>query len=823
MNIIEHIDNLNTNYPDIVRVAMIPMIIAILAIALPLLIQTISRIEDKYNSTKLIVVFKKEFIYKSFWIILFLSIFSFICWVLKLPRIVDFGVFNYVVDNSAFLFISISTIFLVIATLRLFGLILTYYQTEKLLNRLTRKYKKSIKTKRKRKVFRKTSNILIKVYDFIKLKSKKLITKLINWLKTKRKRNNKTSKETLYFEAVSSILFFSIQKADEPLSRKLLEFYFDCFISFRKDKKDKIIEYPQEYYDAVFEANGLLCLQKRRPISYFNDSTLFALFIDEFQKTKFSPTTYQFLWKLIIQSLYYDRDDFIFSYWKKAHQLFNIFLKPVDNEFNDKWEVINTEQIKERESERQEFSEFHYAIGGYLMYLEKYKLIKKIIYWTNQTPPKYVLVPETMQEVITKYMEIAQKAKYNNPVYFEQKYPYPEVSGVSANEIIRMWIKRYISILFLRQYTLHSYYTFSKPLEMPSAPKELSETKRWDDELDSLKRFVDEYLGNDEILKQLKFENLANNQWFVDNGKETPDSLIDNLKYEIKEEFVKMKDEQGIDPQKEKAFQKKTVSIINSVFNEYSNLFQQDTHKDNYKSFYISGRYQLMDKAGFASKQEISYLNSDSIVAESVAIELRNMMLNGYALMKKTTYKLNDIDIFPAVDKLEINSNDYVLIAIGLNLEYFLRLRITNLKNENDNWSYNGFTILNINNTMNDLVSHSLFVLRKTDMPNALQIDVPKEIKDKYRLDELDSENHIFGKILDLHVEENKAIREEVELKSEESNLSQKVVVCVDLRTEVRYKINTICVQLKSFMQFTDRGLANKLPDIKPFDMVEKA
>ncbi|SMO94589.1 hypothetical protein SAMN06265379_1241 [Saccharicrinis carchari] len=142
----EYITKFYINYPDIVRVAMIPMIIAILAIALPLLIQTISRIEDKYNSTKLIVVFKKESIYKSFWIILFLSILSFICWVLQLPRIVDFGVFNGVLDNSAFLFITTSTIFLIIATLRLFGLILTYYQTEKLLNRLTRKYKKSIKT-----------------------------------------------------------------------------------------------------------------------------------------------------------------------------------------------------------------------------------------------------------------------------------------------------------------------------------------------------------------------------------------------------------------------------------------------------------------------------------------------------------------------------------------------------------------------------------------------------------------------------------------------------------------------------------------------------
>ena len=110
------------------------------------------------------------------------------------------------------------------------------------------------------------SNLPKNTFDFIKLKSKVLIANLINWVKKNINRKNKTKKKTLYFEAISSILFFSIQKADEPLSHRLLEFYFDCFISFRKDKKDKIIEYPQEYYDTVIKANEKLCLQKKRPI-----------------------------------------------------------------------------------------------------------------------------------------------------------------------------------------------------------------------------------------------------------------------------------------------------------------------------------------------------------------------------------------------------------------------------------------------------------------------------------------------------------------------------------------------------------------------------
>lgn len=632
-------------------------------------------------------------------------------------------------------------------------------------------------------------------------------------------KQGKKKKSQLYFEAMSSLLFFSIKNANEPLARKLYDFFTKAFYDFRNGKEGKIIEYPPEFYNTIFEANGLLCLTKRRPISTFNDATLFGLFLDEYQGTKLSSTTYDFLWRMIIQSLYYEREDFVFSYWRKAHQLFSIFLKPVERIFDDNGKTINQSEINEWEKERNQFIEFHYAIGGYLMYLKKYKLLKKLVDWTNQIPPKYVLVPETMHEVITMYMEFAQKGEYKNPVYFEQRYPYPEVSGVNADGFIKMWIKRYISILFLRQYTLHTYYTYSKPLEMPSAPKELSEKKRWDDELDILKKYINEYLGNKDFLRELNLENLANPEWFIENNKETPETLINKLKTEIKKEFVKTKDEQGIDPEKEKEFQEKTVSILNKVFDEYFELFQQELIKENYKRFYIGGRYQIMDKAGFAANQEISYLNSDTIVAESVAIELRNLMLNGFALMKKSLYKLKDIELFPAVDRLEINSEEFILIAIGLNLEYYQRLGITNLEKIDNDWSYKGIKVININNSMNELVSFSLFAIRKTDLPNALQIEVPKETIEKFKLDELDSDKHIYGKIIDLHNESNEEIRIEVSQKTEERDLSQKVVVGVDLRTEIRYKTNVNCVQLKAFMQFIDRGEVNKLSEVNKFDI----
>lgn len=141
----DFITNLLKDYPDIVSVVAIPVIIPILAFVFPLIIQTIDRIDKKFGANILVTTFQREPIYISFWIVLIISILSYILWYLKLPRLFDFGIFNIVIDNSALGLIVISTTSLVIITLFLYRLILIYYQPEKLMRRLERKYKNSIR------------------------------------------------------------------------------------------------------------------------------------------------------------------------------------------------------------------------------------------------------------------------------------------------------------------------------------------------------------------------------------------------------------------------------------------------------------------------------------------------------------------------------------------------------------------------------------------------------------------------------------------------------------------------------------------------------
>ena len=134
---------MNVDYNSIVEKGCIPLIIAIFAIGLPILLQTASRIDDKYSSTILLRRFYKEKITKLFIAINIFSLLSILIWFSNIPRIVDLGDWlNLIIDKSSFFLILINCILLVIFLFAFISLIKTYYDPSKLFNHLERKYEK---------------------------------------------------------------------------------------------------------------------------------------------------------------------------------------------------------------------------------------------------------------------------------------------------------------------------------------------------------------------------------------------------------------------------------------------------------------------------------------------------------------------------------------------------------------------------------------------------------------------------------------------------------------------------------------------------------
>lgn len=753
------------DYSDLAAVICIPFIISIFAFAFPLLISSAERIDGKYNSSILIKLFRRDAWSKVFIACMVISVITIIIYALHLPRIIDCCyVFNILLDNSAVILLTLSTIALIISTIGFIWLIYKY-------------------------------NLPLELFD--RLRSKYL-----------------HSKDKQTFNGLSQLMYYSINQADEDLAKECLTFYFSEFANFRKNKATIPIKYPEEFYNAAFEANELLCKRDKRTISYYNDGTIYEWFIDSYQSTIIGKETYSLLWRCLVRNIQFDRDDFVSAYWRKAHQHFEFFLRPVTPQYNKEFIITNNPEIEKRNQERERFLEIHYALGGLLLMQKKYTLIQELTSYSNMIPPKYVLVPETLAEVIERYVRVS-KDNYSNPVYYEQKYPFPDVSGVNGDGIIRMWIKRYLAILMLQQYKLNEYYVYSRTLQTPTIPNDLSEQRTWKDSLDNLKYFVDDYLSQQEVLSELGLVELSKPDWFLENNKKHPDELIEDYKKQIVKTSEEIKENQEIDPEKEKEFKDLSASIVKKAFEAYNPLWNKAVITNNYKSIYFSGRYEPIDKMPFASQQDVSYLNADRITADCVAQEFSVNVLSLFLFMKRDRYILQEQDLFSAIKQLNIDSEIFTIVSVGLNLPYYRDfLKITELIEKQNQWTYNGIEIIQTE-YIHPSLAQSLIVLKKSDLPQIEHLCIEQDIIDKYSLAEIDADNHIYASLVDLNKPQNKNVCDEVAKATNQSYLGDKVLVCVDHKTEIRYKTDAKCLQLKAYNQFEDRVTTNKIDDVK--------
>lgn len=105
---------------------IIPITAAILGIAVPLLIGVIQRIDDKYESTRLIQLFMNERSTKHFLGLLAITIFLLFYQLVAPPNYFDFGVLTKYIDYSAIILATIFCVLLTFSIFMIFRLIYIY-------------------------------------------------------------------------------------------------------------------------------------------------------------------------------------------------------------------------------------------------------------------------------------------------------------------------------------------------------------------------------------------------------------------------------------------------------------------------------------------------------------------------------------------------------------------------------------------------------------------------------------------------------------------------------------------------------------------------
>lgn len=615
--------------------------------------------------------------------------------------------------------------------------------------------------------------------------------------------------ELEHFKALTDVFLNSITRKNYTLVSTISRFLYDAFRKERDKAGDTPVVYPNSYYELIYKTIEELAQLNNRKFASIEKRTVGGIWLlGELQGSKISDSTYTWLWRNLILAIQYEKDDMILDHWETSHQYISYsldFIQPDYDYSSGKLEVKNKEQVNNRKQEREKFLEFHYALGGLLMYKNQYSCIKKIFDYTTSQPPKYELLPDSMSEIFHFYNELRDPYEMKYP-WISSQYPFPDLRGMSSDYIIKKWISSYFAVLFLRQYTIAPYLITMKPLDYPVLPKTQSEIKNWIDGLDFFKKLVSEHLNNKELLSSMNLDFITHD-WCESNHKKHPLDFIDTLKEKLLNEYQQNAITIPISKEKIAQFENSTKEIIENRIDSFNKISRKADITGETDKWYVNGQQMLQSKDAFSEKPEVHHIDFDSFLASVLSRNISEGIASTFFYKKSETYLLKQEDIFKAIDRLKIN-NEYLIVSFGINIEHYINnLKIPNLSLQKykdiDICSYNG----------SRPVDSSLFLLKKTDLPFISTKEIEKEQIDKYSLNKISDSMNLYTSILDLN-ETSKEIFNENKDGKEEDEIRKSVLMSIIISTEIKWKKNVNVINLIEYSKYRQKGLPNNLNEI---------
>jgi hypothetical protein len=743
----------------------INIIIALLGLAYPILLQVIARLDEKYESENIATLFKTEWEWKAFRYTLVASLISVFIWSFKFEPLIEIKGLNFLIENSATLLIVLSATLLVISFFFFVGKVLKYYTPYSMIP------------------------YLIKGHD--------------------------TSKsEIKFFPALADLLLLSIRKQQTNISRTLSDFFYSAFRSVREKPDNIPVIYPDQYYDTVYRAIEELSILKEKRNYLLEHRTSGGIWLlGEMQGKEISEKTYLWLWRNLLLAIRYNQDDLIVNHWETCHQYYSYSLPYIHKEYDNtttSFQVSNQTEVDKRLSERKKFIEFHYALGGLLTYKNRYSCIKRLFSYTQSQPPKYELLPESMQEIFSFYFEV--RDPYDRSyTWISHQYPFPELSGISSDGVIKKWIASYMAILFLRQYTIVPYLITMKPQDFPAIPATQGEIKNWIDGLDFFKNLIIEHLENKELLKTLNLEFITQS-WCDENDKPYPTAFIDTFKNSLEEAYENNALNLTLSEDKIGQFKDSTKEILESAFqslNPINNATSiSDTDSDKW---YVNGQRMLQSKDAFSENPEAHHMEFNSFLGTVAAKSLKEGLSEVFLRKNSKSYLLKPEDLFKAIDLLKVDEK-YVIVNFGINLDQFInQIKVPKLSSE----AYKKIKIHSFNGS--HIVRDSLFILKLSDLPNVTSRPIEDTVIEKYSLEKISDSMNLYCSVLDMNQVSEEIFKENEQNKSEDE-IRKSVLLSIIFSIEYKWKRNIEVIQLRQYSEFRQQGIANKLEEIIPLE-----
>src|SRR5690606_11043502 len=315
---------------------------------------------------------------------------------------------------------------------------------------------------------------------------------------------------------------------------------------------------------------------------------------EDFEDITISEETYSWLWRNIYTIC--DNPRLVKMFWANSSQYFDYRLKLVIADYNfEQGKIINQEQIDKRKEEQDRFLEFHYALGGLLLYRKQHKTLNYLFEYSQSQPPEYVLLPETTTEIFYWFENFRNEFKHRTPI--DLRYYFPELDNLGNRRQVNYWICSYIAILFLRQYSLHQYYTYQNFTALPNLPDEVLELSSWLDRVSFFERCLNNVLSNKELIEDHEFEKLR-------EAKDDFSLFINNIKEAIKNKIGQQKLKAPLSDEIIQNFYSKSNEIISNAFEVYRPIFIEKSDAQCRSELKLSnnGERRLMSKSAYTDK-----------------------------------------------------------------------------------------------------------------------------------------------------------------------------------------------------------------------------
>ena len=733
----------------------VPLIIILLGTAYPIILNNISNIGEKYHSKYIIALFKQERFYNqsSFQWILYLSLFLLIPLIFKFEPL--FGWDNCFINNSANILVSLVTALLLFIFFKWIKKISIYNSNiDSLLDYIIKRYESS---------------------------------------------NGKTKEYA--FMSINDIAIYAVNTKDIDLQTKLLDFYFNYVIKYRKEynSTNKELNYDEEFsglirriIDECVENNYKDLL----PLRYSAINGVLLIPYDT-QRIKISEDTYNNLWYNI--TLIRNNPDYISKFWAHSNQYFWTGLKEIALNFDRS----NEKEFIEREQERKRFLEFHYAVGGLLLYSKNYEALKYIFSYSQQTPPKYELLPYNMRDIFEQ-IEYFRNENKQIPRFIIgfNRYRFPNLDSVGTNKQVVFWICCYLCVLFIRQYKLLKTLYYSNTTNQPYLNDlPLMELYNWKESITYFKFCLNKVLEDKEALEQLELWNTYELKY------SEIDKFIIELEQSIDEHISDKKERAELSQEKIVTFYERSKEILEESMEQYlpienSEIFENDS---NALTCTFLGQRILSNKSCFVDG-EIPCIDYDTSLANFISsYSIPRDISNSFLIAKTNRYLLNNNNLLEGMDRIIQDKEDIVIIVFSGGYE-------TTQEIGNSKYKENIIYLPGID------FRNTIFILEKSNLPKIEKSDISEEVKQELKVKKISDKWNIYGTVIDINLPENEAIKEkwidDINYYQKENELQ--VLLGLLFVGHIKFKSDRKIIQININNEFEELGTENELSDLEP-------